>query len=199
MAFSVASASGSMLNVDFERLRSHSFKTGTVISNSCVSEELPVGSEETVPVISQQYLSASSSLSMSRETMTSSVSFAPSETDVSDSDGVRLPGFEQAPSVTSSTTRLTSVCCWPVFSTTRVHSVVSSPPHVLLETTIDKSTPKSALPDPSPAVVVTVEVSVAGCPGTSGGSGDSVAVAETVVSQDDSALTVSVTVMVASS
>ena len=50
------------------------------------------------------------------------------------------------------------------------------------------STPNKALPEPSPAVVVTVFVSVAGWPGASGGSGCSVAVAEMVVSQLPSAV-----------
>ena len=72
------------------------------------------------------------------------------------------------------------------------------PPHVLVVAGMVTSTPKIALPEPSPAVVVTVLVSVAGCPGVSGGSGCSVAVAEMVVSQLPSAVWVNVTFMVVS-
>ena len=62
-----------------------------------------------------------------------------------------------------------------------------------------RSTPNTALPEPSPAVVVTVTDSWAGAPATSGGVACSLAVTVTVVSQEPSAVCVSVMFMVASS
>ena len=200
MAVNVSSPSGSTFIDVFERERLHSLRIGTVISNVCVSLVLPDGSCDTVPVISQQYLSASCSLVTSSDTVTSVDSSASSVTDDSESCGDNVPGSEHPEAeLSSSNARLTVACCWPVFSTTRVHSVVSSPPHVLLDVTMDKSTPNKALPDPSPAVLVTVAVSVAGWPGGSGGAGESCAFAVTVVSQEPSAFCASVTFIVASS
>ena len=163
VAVSVPSPSGSTLMLVFDKERLHSLRTGTVMSNVCVSLVFPVGSPVTVPVISQQYLSASCSLVTSSETKTSVDSSESSVTEVSESCGESPSGSAQPEAeLSSSSAKLTVACCCPVFSTISVHSVVSSPPHVLLDVTMDKSTPKTALPEPSPAVVVTVAVSVAG-------------------------------------
>ena len=70
------------------------------------------------------------------------------------------------------------------------------PPQVLEVTGMVTSTPKTALPEPSPAVVVTVLVSVAGWPG---GVACSVAVAVRVVSHVPSAVVPKVTFMLVSS
>ena len=112
IAVSVSSPPGCTEDVDLERERLHSLRTGTVTSNACVSLVFPEGSPLTVPVASQQYLSASCSFVMSSEMVTSVLSSESRVTEDSESEGERLPTSEQPEaSLSSSKARLTVACC----------------------------------------------------------------------------------------
>ena len=65
---------GSILILDFDRVNSHSFNSGTLRSNSSTSDALPLGfwSLETTPSISQQYLSLALPSGTSKVTVTHS-------------------------------------------------------------------------------------------------------------------------------
>ena len=152
----------------------------------------------TVAVASQQYRSASCPSGISSVNVMVSVSFAPKETEDGSTSTSSKSMVEEQPLSSDSSTSIEmvdSVC--PVFSTTAVHVICSSVPSQVCSTGASMviSTPKTVLPEPSPAVVVAVASAVPG----GGGDDCSLPVAVTRVSHDPSAFCESVTVRVVSS